>query len=172
MILRYPIGWQITDATRTWKIPLHQPPVGLAAAPTQPIWEFLNPRLQMSLRLEDSGFPERGIYCLTIFYLARLLFLGLLAQESKVLAGLLLPGPVYISRFPASSALIFRYIKQKTNPGNSPVCHSLSLNSLSDRASSCHLSESFFDCFYIYPEFLVILRGIGRSTFIQNSQMP
>lgn len=97
---------------------------------TQPTWEFLShPRLQMSIRLKNSGFLEWNIYW-TIFYLARLLFLGFLAQESRsFLAWLLLCRPVGIFRFPASSAPILRYIKQKSNARNSTLCHSLALNS-------------------------------------------
>lgn len=95
-----------------------------------------------------SGFLEWCIYCLKIFYLARLLFHGLSVQESRLLAGLSLSGPVGISRFLGSLEPILRYITQKWNPRNSSLYCSLALNSLNDVASSLHLLV-FLCLFYI-----------------------
>lgn len=59
VIPRYPIGWQVTDATRTWKISLHQGPCSLAPAP-HPAHLKVPPKLRRTVH-QGVTAPHKGM---------------------------------------------------------------------------------------------------------------
>lgn len=88
---------------------------------------FLSQPLLTELGLQFSlccyvVWPVHNNYCSKVFCVAKLPILDPLARDNILLKGLFLSVPICVSVLLTSLALTLKYVRQKENPGDLPLC--------------------------------------------------